>query len=308
MTASDFTLAQLRAFLAVAETLNFRSAAQRLHISQPPLSRQIQALESSLCARLLDRNRAGVALTAAGRQFRDDAEAIVQLVEAAQSRVSSLAGIGKSDFRVGYVDPCALDLLPQVISRFNREFPHIELELQEMNSRLAEEQLELGSLDFAFLRPPITSPHLEVEIFRQEPLVLALPANRPPADVVNLADFADEKFVCYSRNVGSGVHSSTLRACSDAGFTPQIVQRVSSTASVMGLVADGVGIALVAYQYALTAHRGVRFARLADEAAHTFLALARRAGYQDTVFDRLLALATEGVPVVLGESRADMAG
>lgn len=283
MSVSDFTFAQLRAFLVVADTLNFRKAARRLYISQPPLSRQIVALESTLGARLLDRTRAGVELTAAGRQFRDDAEAIVQLAEAAKSRVGSLAGVEKSVFRIGYVDPCALDLLPLIVSRFGREFPHVDLELQELNSRLAADQLEEGLLDFAFLRPPIASPHIEVEIFAQEPLVLALPTGRTTPDVVSLTDFADEAFVCYSRNVGSGVHSSTLRACSDAGFTPHIVQRVSSTASVMGLVADGVGVALVAPQYALTAHRGVRFVRLRDESAHIFLALARRPGHHRDV-------------------------
>ena len=275
--ASDFTFHQLRSFVAVAEELSFRRAAERLHISQPPLSRQIRSLEASLGVALFDRGRRNVMLTAAGKLFLTEASGLVEAADRARQLARAVHDGRVGSIRVGYTEPAAFDLLPHVLARFRQRLPDVDLELQEMHSFEAVRQLEQRKVDVAYLRPPVESEQIELTMLHPDRLIAALPENfRLADDVVRLDDLREEPFVMYASRLGSGITGSTLQACAAAGFSPHVARHATSTPMLMSLVASGIGIGLVSYQFASIPYIGVKFATLTDERAESYVAFAAR--------------------------------
>lgn len=272
-----FTFHKLRSFIAVAEEQSLRRGAERLNISQPPLSRQISALEKSLGVPLFDRVGRGISLTYAGTVFLHEAKSLV----AAADRTVQLtldAHAGKiGSIRVGYTEPSAFDFLPHVLARFRQEYPGVDLELHEMHSLESLSQLEQRTIDVAYLRPPIESNWVELTMLHPDRLIVALPENHPiTAESIWLEDLKDEPFIGFSAALGSGISSASLQACASAGFTPRTKHYVSSIPMLMSMVASGAGIALISNQYSLIPYLGVRFAALYDERAESYLAFASR--------------------------------
>jgi DNA-binding transcriptional LysR family regulator len=286
--SSDFTIQQLRAFVAVAAELNFRRAAERMHTSQPPLSRQIKALEETLGVRLFDRQTRKVALTAAGQAFLPEAQRLLTNVEAAR-RAAVEAMTGESGtIGFGYIEPAAYDVLPRVLPRFRALFPKVDLELHEMLSSEAERALYNRTIEIALLRPPVELAGLELHVIYADRLVAALPEDHPLAGrTISLSALADESFVTYSSRRASGIQTATLQACAAGGFSPEIVSLASSTPMLLSLVAAGRGVGLIPHQYAMVPRLGVRFANLIDHTARSHVAIAWRAGDDRAAYHEL---------------------
>lgn len=275
--ASDFTFHQLRSFVAVAEELSFRRAAERLHISQPPLSRQIRSLESSLGVSLFDRGRRNVTLTTAGKLFLTQATGLVEAAARAQRLVRDAHEGRVGSMRVGYIEPSAFDLLPHVLARFRQALPGVDLELHEMHSFEAVRQLEQHKVDVAYLRPPVESGSIELTMLHPDRLIAVLPEDHPLGDdTIDLTSLRENTFVTYASMLGSGITGATLQACAAAGFSPRVARYATSTPMLMSLVAGGAGVALVAYQFASIPYIGVKFAHLRDERAESYVAFAAR--------------------------------
>jgi DNA-binding transcriptional LysR family regulator len=275
--ASDFTFHQLRSFVAVAEELSFRRAADRLQVTQPPLSRQIQTLEASLGVTLFRREGRRVTLTEAGGIFLTEARGLVEAAGRAQ-RLAQDAHLGRAGtVRVGYTEPTALDLLPHVLARFRQAAPGVDLELHEMHSFESVRQLEEHRIDLAYLRPPVESGQIEVTMLHPDPLIAVLPTgHRLGPEPIRLDDLRDEAFVTYAAALGSGITGATLQACGAAGFSPRVARHATSTPMLMSLVAGGAGVGLVAHQFALIPYVGVKFVPLLDKRAESFVAVAVR--------------------------------
>lgn len=276
--ASDFTFHQLRSFIAVAEESNFRRAALRLRVSQSPLTRQVQALESTLGVRLFNRAGRGVELSPAGAAFLREAQSLVEATDRARQVAADAAAGRTGSLSVGYTEPVAFDMLPHVLLRFRQEYPDVELQLSEMHSYQSVDQLEQRAIDVAYLRPPIESQSVELTMLHADPLIAALPASHPLAEraTMDLAALSDEPFLTYTSAMGGGISGSTAQACAAAGFAPDVVDYASSTPMLMSLVASGAGVALVSHQFSLIPYLGVRFVQLTDTRAESFLALATR--------------------------------
>src|SRR5690625_2621644 len=197
-----FDLRQLRYFVAVAETLNFTRAAQRLHLSQPPLSQQIRALEEDLGVRLFDRNRRHVALTEPGRLFLDEARKILAQVDAARVTAIEAAAGHKGRLRLAY--PASLSFhraLPQTLLRFSSKNPGIHVELHEMYTESQYAALVAGQIDVGLVRATpkerSMAAQVDVDIIDHEPLLLALPSSHPLAgrEHIGLREVASGSFV-----------------------------------------------------------------------------------------------------------------
>lgn len=276
-------LRHLRYFVTLAETLHFGQAAQRLHISQPPLSQQIKALEEEIGVSLLERTRRKVELTEAGRAFLpaarrilDDTEQAVRLAQrAAQGEVGEL--------RIGFTGSLPFtEVMPNIIYRFRRAYPDVQLNLREAPSTRQIEQLQNDRLDIGFLRGYRDLGSTSgVILFRllSEPLVVALNESHPMADrpQIAMADLRDEPFINYARYLGVGLPTQVIALCQAAGFTPNIVQEAEEMPTVLGLVAAGLGISLVTVSMAQIRIPHVRYIPLIAEGAHSdiFLAYAR---------------------------------
>jgi DNA-binding transcriptional LysR family regulator len=241
-------LRHLRYFAVVAEELNFRRAAARLHVAQPSLSAQIRQLETEIGVRLLERSTRKVELTAAGEVFQRDVRRLLTLTDdaVAQAQRAGRGEVGR--LRVGFVGSATYELLPRVAAAFRAALPDVALELHgEMFTPGQVRALLAGELDVAFLRPPVDEPDLTVRVLRREPLVALLPAAHRLAgqDAVALADLAGESFVTYPSHWQSVVHDAVVAACRTAGFSPRVALETDGTSSLVSFVAAGTGVAVV---------------------------------------------------------------
>ncbi len=237
----------LEPFIAVAEELHFRRAAKRLHISQPPLSRQIRRLEAEVGVELLVRGRQGVRLTAAGRAFLEEARATLAHAEAAARVARRVADGQVGKLRVGHVDAGSSELLPVALRAFHEQAPDVRLVVEESTSEALLEGVDAGELDVAFVRPPVKHASLATEVVAEEALVAALPDTHRLAGTEPLAltDLAEEPFILPPRHRNAVFHDWVIDACQEAGFRPQVADEAFPPSSVMLLVAAGVGVSIV---------------------------------------------------------------
>lgn len=292
-------LRHLRYFVAVAEELHFHRAAERLHISQPPLSQQIRALETELGVQLLERNRRSVALTAAGAVFLSEVREILAAVDAAAESARSVARGEAGRLALGFVGSAMHGALPGVLRAHRRAFPQVELVLTELPTAGQLEALRVGRIDVGVIRPPVREPGLVLESIHTEPFVVALPEEHGLAArrEVALADLVGEPFVLLARREAPGLHESLEQAMADAGGVPRVVQEAREMQTVVGLVAAGLGVSLVPASVGADQHRGVAFRPVAGSAPTVELALAWRPDDRSPVLAAFLATAREETAV-----------
>jgi DNA-binding transcriptional LysR family regulator len=276
-------LRQLQFFSAVAEELSFSRAALKLHVAQPSLSVQIKALEDEVGARLFERDKRHVSLTPAGRRFRGRIAELLSLVDSAKADARATEQGLQGTIDVGYT---ALSMfstaLPYAIRQYRQSAPNVVISLREMPS--LEQLHELGErrLDVGVLRKvDVVAPKgIAVVEWYRTPLVAAIQKDHPLAnrESLSLAELKNDAFIMYPRRAGTGIYWQVLDLCSAAGFRPRTVREVLESSTMIGLVAAGVGIAIVPADMNCIQFSGVAFRRLSDSGAHTTLYLARRIG------------------------------
>ena len=260
-------LRRLRYFVAVAEELSFRRAAERLRMAQPPLSSQIKTLERELEVRLFDRTGRGIRLTEAGGFLLEEARRL--LVQVGQT-VDMTRRVGHGEvgrLTVGFLPSVGHGVLPSVLREFRASFPGVDLQLRELNPDQQVRELHDGRIDVGFLYLPLEDPALNVEPSFRECLVVALPEQHPLADEpeVALQARADEPFILPPQHAVPGCYSLIMRSCHEAGFSPRAVQKdVWLMQTSVDLVAAGMGVALVAGSLRNLGRAGVVYKTLRD--------------------------------------------
>jgi DNA-binding transcriptional LysR family regulator len=291
-------LRHLRYFLAVAEELHFHRAATRLHISQPPLSQQIRALERELGVTLLERNRRRVTLTAAGEAFRDETRAILAAVDRAAERARNIARGSLGTLSIGFVGSAMFSpTLPDVLREFRATRPDVKLVLRELPTVVQFQALLGGELDVGVIRGPVAQteidPRLELMTIQRERLVAALPSDHPLASRRRLraAELRGETFVILARRDAPGLFASLSSAMTEAGGVPEDVLEVAEMQTIISLVAGGFGVSLVPASVGAVERSGVTFLPIAGPAPTIELSAAWRTGGGSPVRDAFLALA-----------------
>lgn len=260
---------QLRQFVVLAAELNYRKAAERLHLTQPPLSLAIKRLEEELGARLFERDRQGVRLTVAGGVFLREAQRLLDGAQAAaqatrdadQGRVGSL--------RVCAVPSAALDLLPRLLPYFAKRFPSVRLRLSSGSSVSILAELQRGELDVALLVPPAAGvPGIEWMPLPRQRLLLAVPCGHALArrQALRLADIGAETLVALAHSDSPGFAGEIMALCQREGFTPRALQESSHALITLPLIAAGLGVAIVPQALARIAVENVVFVALQDAA------------------------------------------
>ncbi|KAF0595931.1 LysR family transcriptional regulator [Pseudomonas aeruginosa] len=274
-------LRHLRYFIAVAEELHFGRAAERLGISQPPLSQQIQALEEEIGARLFERTNRRVELTDAGRLFLDESRQVLAQVDKAVllARRAHLGELG--ELKIGFTSSAPFtSTIPSSIYAFRKAYPDVHLDLQEMSSRQVLKALLEESLQVGVIRPLALPDAVHwVELFR-EPLVAVLRADHPLAagseDGLAIAALAEEPFVFFPRSYGTGLYDQVIALTRQAGFSPRIAQEASEAMTIIGLVSAGLGVSILPASFRRTRVDGVVYRTLSDPEATTAVWLVRR--------------------------------
>ncbi|NQD94596.1 LysR family transcriptional regulator [Pseudomonas sp. CrR25] len=242
-----FELAQLRCFTTVATELNFRRAAERLNMTQPPLSRQIQLLEHQLGVALFTRSTRSVALTAAGRAFFVEAQS---LLERAQQAALSAKRVAQGDIgavTISFVPSAVYDFLPTVIADAQVKLPGIRISLLEMNSFEQLEALRSRRTDLGIVRSPMGQQGFESQCLVREPFMLALPCDHRLAsqEVLNVDALDKQPFIMYSHSAWQPFNELLSGLFRATGVEPDYVQLLGSTLTILALVNTGMGIALV---------------------------------------------------------------
>ncbi|MDD1508588.1 LysR substrate-binding domain-containing protein [Pseudomonas sp. CNPSo 3701] len=242
-----FELAQLRCFTTVATELNFRRAAERLNMTQPPLSRQIQLLEHSLGVELLTRSTRSVALTAAGRAFFIEAQNLLERAHQAAASARRFAAGDIGSVSISFVGSAVYEFLPRVIAEARLNQPQVKISLSEMNTHQQHEALRTRRIDLGIVRQPLLQTGYENECLVREPFVLAIPRQHPLAAVgqVSVRDLDGAPFLMYSHAAYPPFNELLTGMFRSAGVAPEYVQWLGSSLTILALVNAGMGLALV---------------------------------------------------------------
>jgi DNA-binding transcriptional LysR family regulator len=293
-------LRDIEAFVAVAEELHFGRAAARLHISQPPLSNRIRQLESDLKVQLFTRSTRSVSLTDAGARLLAPAQQVLNQLTIARSVAESIVTGDQGRVRVGFAGLSSQRALP-LLSRAVREtHPGIELLLQSQTYVYrALEMLQNGSLDLAFSRLPTSDPRLASRVVEVEEILCALPEGHPLADRddLRLSDLKDEDFVSLPDDQGSILQATMFALCVTAGFRPHVAQFAPDSATVIALVAAGVGVTITLSSVRPAQQTGVVYRSLRDiHPSHMFATLAWRRDDASPALHRVLEVSERALP------------
>jgi DNA-binding transcriptional LysR family regulator len=294
-------LYQLRSFVAVAEELHVSRAAARLHLAQPTLSRQIAALERTVGVPLFQRTRRRFHLTSAGEVLLASARDILQRADGAIREAWRAARGEVGVLRLGFVQSAVYAAVPRLVGQFRAACPEVRLEVRPMTTLQQTAALQAGELDAGLLRPqqpaagPVERAGLRTRVLSHDPVLAVLPANHPLAarQRVPLAALADEPFILHPREPGSTGYDLIIEHCQRAGYQPRILQEANESATVVALVAAGLGVSLLLSPTPPIDPALVVYRQLLDPLPQWEMALAWRADNPSTTLARLLSLTAE---------------
>lgn len=288
-------LRHVRYFVAVAEDLHFGRAAERLHIAQPPLSRQIMQLEQELRVTLLERSKRHVRLTPAGAAFLVKARELLALADDAVDVARRVASGHAGSLTVAFVGSAMFSILPDILREARQRFPSVDLLLNEMTTGTGQQVTALVErrTQVAFVRPGIVHPEIVSEVVFREDLVVAVPEAHTLArrQSIAIADLAAEPLVLFSRQVRPSFGDQVMSLCIAAGFTPVSVQEALEMQTALGLVAAGLGMAIVPGSVARIAWPGVALVPIPPPAPQTELSVAYRVDESSPILPHFLDIA-----------------
>ena len=273
---------QLRYFMAVAERLHFGRAAEALHISQPPLSRAIRALEEHLGVPLFVRTRRRVELTPEGAHLLDETRRLSGQLERTVRELRAMAKGEQARLRIGFVSLADYGVLPELLRTYKVAEPGVTLSLREMVSPEQAAALAAGELDFGLLLPPVDAAvQLDHLVVQRERFVVALPSRHRLAaggGRIGLRELAGEPFVTIPRNIAPLLYDIVAQLAAQAGISINVAQEAIQMQTVVSLVSSGLGAAVVPASVANLGRRGVVYRDLADRHPRLDVWLAWRRG------------------------------
>jgi DNA-binding transcriptional LysR family regulator len=266
----NLELRQLRYFVTVAEELHFGRAAQRLHMTQPPLSQTIAALEEMLGAPLFLRNRRQVELTPAGAALLPEARRMLLEAAGLPGLVRRAAAGESGKMSLAFVTSADYSVLPPFLRSYRATYPHVHITLQEATSDLQVEDLLRERIDAGLLIPPLPDKaRAELDYMKvlEEPLILCAPVGLDAlrgTGPIRLQDLPPLPLVIFPRHIAPGLHDAILSCFHAAGITPAIGQEAIQMQTIVSLVSGGMGLALVPQSVSNLMRPGVEYRALAD--------------------------------------------
>jgi DNA-binding transcriptional LysR family regulator len=291
-------LRQLRYFVILAEELHFRRAAERLHITQAPLSLAIQALERELGTTLFVRTQRRVSLTDSGALLRADALAILDRIEQSRATIRDFETGTIGEIKIG-VTPASslLPFFPKLISGFRAAHPKVRIVMREMTSKVQIRGLQEREIDIGILRNPPKSAVSGISFVKllNDPLVVAMDRRHPlnKRTSIRLADLRHEPFISYPRQAGIAIYEQVTALFAARGFAPTVVQEVQEVTTLIGLAATGFGVAVVPSGLSYIRVPNIVYRRLADPDAMTEVHLANREAESEIIISSFRRMAQD---------------
>jgi DNA-binding transcriptional LysR family regulator len=278
-------LRRIRYFVVLSEELHFGRAALRLAMAQPPLSQQIRVLENELQARLFTRSNRRVELTVAGKALVPEARALLAQAERASMAPMRAQRGELGELRTGFTGSAAFSsVIPKLILAYRHRSPEVHLQLQELTTQQQLTAMLERRLEVAFVRGPkvpVLPSTLQATHLFEDSLVAVLPSQHElvaRGSTLRVSDLMDEAFVIYPRESGTAVYDQIIALCREAGFTPRITQEAREAPTIVGLVAAGLGVALVPACLRSINIQGVAYRLLREKGARSAMWLVMRSG------------------------------
>ena len=292
-------LRHLRYFVAVAEERSFLKAAERLHISQPPLSTQIKDLEQGLGVSLLERSSKGITLTPAGEVFYNESRAVLARVEHARIAAQRASRGEEGHLTVGFISIVDYSFLPAALKTFRMRYPKVEVQLQELTTDAQIVELLADNLDVGLALAPVEHDLLEFRRIVDEKLVLAAsPEHLPQASSrarVSIKAFSHHPFVMIPRPMAPGYYDTFVAFCRECGFSPNIAQQAKQMQTVISLVSNGFGVAMVPESITNLRRDGVVYLNLREKGPHITVGLLHRKRDVNPAIESFAAVVRETV-------------
>jgi DNA-binding transcriptional LysR family regulator len=239
-------LRHLKYFLAVAEELNFTKAAEKLFISQPPLSRQIIELEEEIQARLFIRNNKKVELTEAGKYLQKEVKELFLNLESITLKTKKIAGNVSGEFRIAYISSIYAAVISELIQYLKEQFPYVNFKLYEVSTSKQIAALEQEKIDLGIIRSPVKSPKIKSQLWFRDGFSVvynnSLIHLNSEKDIPKLQD---ETFVFFNKEYAPHYYEVLLELCAFYGFTPKVVHESNNINSIVQLVKSGLGVSIV---------------------------------------------------------------
>ncbi len=239
-------LRHLKYFLKLAEELSFVRAAEKLFISQPPLSRQIKELENELGATLFERNNKRVILTDAGKYYLKEIQELIQNLERINATTKKISENQSGEFRIAYVSTTFSGDISALIQFLSAQYPYVNFRLYEVPTVKQIAALEEGKIDFGIIRAPLHSPKIDSHLWFKDSFSLVY--NRNNYSITSEADLEQLKkatFVFFNKDYAPYFYDSLLEICAQYGFKPKVVHESNNISSIIQLVKNGLGISIV---------------------------------------------------------------
>lgn len=234
-------------FLAVAEELHFRKAAERLFISQPGLSRQIKQMEEILKTQLFVRNKKKVSLTDAGKYLKDEIEFILNHLELAKRHVKLVSQGKFGELNIGFLGSAMQTVIPDLLLKLKDEYPEINTSLEELSNKAQLNAILKDGLDIGFVRMTRVPKGLAIHPVFNDTFSVVVPANYDisATSFKGMEQFKEENFILFSQNYSPLYYDTVMSICEDAGFTPKVSHKSVHAQTIFTLVENELGIAIV---------------------------------------------------------------
>jgi len=296
----------LRYFLAVAEELHFRKAAEKLFISQPGLSRQIKQMEQDLGVTLFERNNRRVALTKTGDYLQKELQINLQNLEDILAR-SKLIHHGKEGhLTLGFVGSAMLQIIPAILKQFNSKFPKVMFKLEEMDNQKQIEGLLSQEIDVGFVRLERVPRSLEIHTVLKETFCLVLPKNHPvnKRNFKNLSQFKDSPFILFDPEYSASYYEKVMQIFDGCGFAPIISHNTIHASSIYKLVENNLGVSIVPKSLQFGYDMNVKFIELDAIPQRAFLSIAWSKNNRNPMLQNILQLINPPIEPLLKNVRA----
>lgn len=239
-------LRHLKYFLKLAEELSFVRAADKLFISQPPLSRQIKELETELGATLFERNNKRVELTDAGKYYQKEIQELVQNLERINLTTKKISQNQSGEFRIAYVSSTFSGDISKLVQFLSDQYPYVNFRLYEVPTVKQIAALEEGKIDLGIIRAPLHSPKIDSQLWFKDSFSLVF--NREKYNITSeedLQSLKDETFVFFNKGYAPYFYDTLLQLCARHGFSPRVVHESNNISTIIQLVKNGLGVSIV---------------------------------------------------------------
>ncbi|MFV0541174.1 MAG: LysR family transcriptional regulator [Aestuariibaculum sp.] len=282
----------LNYFLAVAETLHFRKAAEKLFISQPGLSRQIKELETNLNIKLFERNNRNVTLTHTGMYLKDALTKNLKSLDTILHHAKLLNDGKDGQLNFGYVGSAMQNIIPQLLLRFTKTHPNILFSLKEMDNNKQIEGLLLQDIDIGFVRQEKVPKGICRLPLLEEPFCLVLPANHPSnsKNFKNLLQFKTESFILFDPEYSASYYDKVMDIFQDSGFSPLVSHNTIHAGSIYKLVENGFGISIVPKSLQTKNNVSIKFIELNNIKQRTTLSAIWNTENKNPILGKILNL------------------